>query len=174
MGMSGDLSVMEDGVSQMQGVAILRDAHRGVFVHVVKASAPDSTFKTSCSKLEKASKKPDNGNDFENGHQFKLPDTEMWGEAKGAFCDLNLMVGVAINPSSNTECLTRTSRGMFHWSEWTINKTENVSVEDKQMRLVVSMFSLFLNLMLDMDDNLLEGCHFKEFMNKFSLRKATK
>ena len=98
----------------------------------------------------------------------------MWGEAKGAFCDLNLMVGIAINPSSNTECLARTSRGMFHSSERTINKIETVSVEDKQMRLVVSMFSLFLNLMLDVDYNLSQGCHFEEFVNKFRLRKANK
>ena len=98
----------------------------------------------------------------------------MWGKAKGAFCDLTLMVGIAINPSSNTECLTRTSGGLFHWSERTINKIESVSVEDKRMRLVVSMFSLFLNLMLDKDDNLSQACHFEEFMNTFSLRKVNK
>ena len=96
------------------------------------------------------------------------------GKAKGAFCDLTLMVGIAINPSSNTECLTRTSGVIIHWSKRTINKIESVSVEDKRMRLVVSMFSLFLNLMLDKDDNLSQACHFEEFMNEFSLRKANK
>ena len=36
-----------------------------------------------------------------------------------------------------------------------------ISVEDKWMRLVVSMFSLFLDLMLSVDDNILQGCHLK-------------
>lgn len=35
---STDLSVMEDGLSQMQGVAIVQDARRGVFVNVIKTS----------------------------------------------------------------------------------------------------------------------------------------
>ena len=81
----------------------------------------------------------------------------------------------AVLPSTQAAIrLTRTSGGMFHWSERTINKIESVSVEDKRMRLVVSMFSLFLNLMLDKDDNLSQACHFEEFMNEFSLRKANK
>ena len=33
-----ELSVLEDELSSMQGVTIVRDAQRGVFVHVVKAS----------------------------------------------------------------------------------------------------------------------------------------
>ena len=85
-----------------------------------------------------------------------------------------MLIGIAINPTSNTECLTRLIKGAFHWSERTTNKLESVSIEDKRMRLVVSMFSLFLNLMLDVDDNLSESSHFEEFMTEFSLRKLNK
>ena len=82
-----------------------------------------------------------------------------------------MLVGIAINPTSNTKCLTRSSKGILDWSERTTNKIESVSIEDKQMRLVVSMFSLFLNLMLDVDDNLSKSPRFEEFMTEFSLRK---
>ena len=89
-------------------------------------------------------------------------------------CDLEMLVGIAINPTSNTECLTRLGEGTLDWSKRTTNKIKSVSIEDKQMRLVVSMFSLFLNLMLDVDDNLSESSRFEEFMTEFSLRKLNK
>ena len=36
------------------------------------------------------------------------------------------------------------------------------------MKLVLSMVSLFLNLMLDQDDNLSEGSFFKDFMSNYN------
>ena len=66
-----ELSVAKDELSLMQGVAIVQDTQRGVFVNIAKASGMDAMFKTVCSKLEAASKKPASGNVFENGYPFK-------------------------------------------------------------------------------------------------------
>lgn len=53
-----ELAVAEDELSSMQGIVIIRDAERGVFVNVARASGAGNTFKTVCAKLETASKKP--------------------------------------------------------------------------------------------------------------------
>ena len=67
------LAVTEDELSSMQGVAIVRDAERGVFVNVARASGAGNTFKTVCAKLETASKKPTAGNRLAAGYPFKRP-----------------------------------------------------------------------------------------------------
>ena len=43
------------------------------------------------------------------------------------------------------------------------------AVEEKRMRLVLSMITLFANLMLDLDDNLSEGSFFEDFMSNYNL-----
>ena len=90
-------------------------------------------------------------------------------DAKGTFLDLGMLVGIAINPNCNSDCLTRLSNGVFHWSERTINKLHTVNIQDKRLVLVLSMCALFLNLMLDLDDSLSQGSLFGDFMNDFNL-----
>ena len=117
--MSGacELSAVDDELSSMQGVAVVRDKQRGVFVNVVKASGTDHTFKTMHSKLEAASRNPIAGNRFAMGYPHKRPSKMLRGHAKGTFSDLEVLIGITINPSSNNNCLTRRSNGMFYWSE---------------------------------------------------------
>ena len=93
----------------------------------------------------------------------------MRGDAKGVFSDLKILVGVAIDPKGNNECLTSPDNGMFTWSERTMTKLESVTAQDKHLKLVLSMFALFLNLMLDSDSSLSHGSFFEEFMNDFNL-----
>ena len=86
MSSARELSVIENELTSMQGVAIVRDTQRGVFINI--ASGTDAMFETVCSKLEAASKKPASGNAFENGHPFKRPSSGMRGDTKGVFSDL--------------------------------------------------------------------------------------
>ena len=58
---------------------------------------------------------------------------------------------------------------MFHWSERTINKLDNATSQEKRLALVLRMCALFINLMLDLDDSLLQGSFFEDFMNDFNL-----
>jgi hypothetical protein len=164
-----ELAVTEDELSPMQGVAIVRDTQRGAFVNVAKASGTDNTFKTMAAKLETAAKKPTAGNRLANGYPFKRPSAVMRGDAKGTFSDLEMLVGIAIDPNCDSDCLTRLSDGMFHWSERTINKLDNTNSQDKRLALVLSMCALFVNLMLDLDDSLSQGSFFGDFMNDFNL-----
>ena len=80
-----------------------------------------------------------------------------------------MIAGVVIDPSENNDCLTRPENGLFYWSDGTINKIGDAATEEKRMKLVPSMVSLFLNLMLDQDDNLSEGSFFKDFMSNYNL-----
>ena len=79
----------------------------------MKASDTDNTFKTMHAKLEAASKKPADGNRFENGYPCNRPLAGIRGDARGIFSDLEILVGVAIYPKGNNKCLTRPENGMF-------------------------------------------------------------
>ena len=57
---------------------------------------------------------------------------------------------------------------MFHRSGRTLNKIESLNMENKTFKLVLSMFTLFLNLMLDVTESLLQGTCFEEFMREFN------
>ena len=54
---------------------------------------------------------------------------------------------------------------MFYWSERALSKIERLTMESKRMKLILSMITQFLNLMLDSDDGLSQGNFLKEFMN---------
>ena len=69
-----------------------------------------------------------------------------------AFLDLEILIGIAIDPHRNNDCLTRLSCRRFHWSKRTLTKLDSVTVQEKQLKLVMSMIALFLNLMVDMDN----------------------
>ena len=112
-----DLSVSD--VSLLQGVMIVRDWQRGVYVNVVKASGTDSsgtniTFEKVHSDMVKASKKPADGKVFEESYPFKRPPSGIQGGVEGVYADLEMLVGIAIDTSQSTKCLTRLDKGMFY------------------------------------------------------------
>ena len=93
----------------------------------------------------------------------------MRGDAKGAFSDLEMIVGIAIDPICDSDCLTRLNDGVFHWSERTTDNIGNTSTHDKRLTLVLSMYALFLNLMLDLEDSLSQGSLLEDFMSDYNL-----
>ena len=80
-----------------------------------------------------------------------------------------MIVGVVIDPNCDSDCLTRLNDSVFHWSERTINTIDITSTQDTQLTLVLSMCVLFLNMMLDLEDNLLQGSSFEDFMSDYNL-----
>lgn len=84
-----------------------------------------------------------------------------------------MFVGVAIDPKKNNGCLTRRENGLFFWSERTMIKLTDSSgsgsIEKKQTKLVMCMIGLFLNLMMDTDENLSDGSLMDKFMEAFNL-----
>ena len=173
MSSAEELSATDNEMLSMQGVAIVRDSERGAYVTVAKAvtkaSGANGTFKEMCAKLEMDSKETTTGSKFAAGYPFAPPSTTMRGHAKGKFSDLEIIVAVAMKPGGNNDCLTRLENGLFHWSEGTCNKIGNAATEEKRLKLVISMISLFINLMLDLDDNLSEGSFFEDFMGDYNL-----
>ena len=91
------------------------------------------------------------------------------GHAKGTFSDLEVLVEITIDPSSNNDCLTRPGNGLFYWSKGALNKIESSTTENKMMKLILSMLDLFLSLMLDSKDGLSQGSFFEEFMLDYNL-----
>ena len=167
MSSARDLSVAD--VSLMQDVAVVQDFERGVFVNVVKASGTDETFEKVRSKMKAASQKFPGKSNFEKGYPFKPPVTGMKGKVKGVYSDLEVLAGIVVDPSKDNEVITRPSDGMFCWSKRTLHRMESVNIENKQFKLVLSMLSLFLSLMLDFDETLSQGSYLEEFMTEFNV-----
>ena len=46
---------------------------------------------------------------------------------------------------------------MFDWSKKALNMIDNLNIKNKRFKLVLSMFTLFLNLMLDVTESLSQG-----------------
>ena len=73
--------------------------------------------------------------------------------------------------------IIRQTNGLFVWSERTITKLNetkgvNESLTDRQTRLVVGMLALMINLLMDTDTNLAQGCFLEPFMGStFNLLK---
>ena len=111
----------------------MRDAQQGAFIKVVKASGTSNTFKEMAAKLKTAAKHPTAGNRLTNGYQFKRPSALVLGDAKGTFSDLEMLVGIEINPNCDSDCLTRLSDDVFHWSNQMINKLDTTNSQDKQL-----------------------------------------
>ena len=88
---------------------------------------------------------------------------------KGIFAGLKILVGVVVDTSQSTECLTRSDKGLFNCSERTQDKIKSLNIKNKRFELVLSIFTLFLNLMLDVTKSLLQGTCFKEFMRNYNL-----
>ena len=108
-------------------------------------------FKTVTSKLEATSKRPYAGKLISKWLPFKQPSVVVQGDAKSTFLDLEMVAGVAIDPTFDSDCLT----SLFCRSEQMINKIDVTTSQGKRLTLVLSICALFPNLMLGMNDNLL-------------------
>ena len=82
------VSVIEDELSYVQGVAIVQDMQCAVFVNVVKISSTDSTLGVMHVKHDAAFEKLADANKFKKGYLCKRPSTGIRGDATGAFSDL--------------------------------------------------------------------------------------
>ena len=85
-----------------------------------------------------------------------------------------MLIGVAIDSIGNYDCLMREDSGLFFWSERTMTlfhgaKGSDTLQQKQKKKLVMYMLGLFLNLMLDIDENLSERCFFEGFVEAFSL-----
>ena len=58
------------------------------------------------------------------------------GDAKGIFLDLEMLVDIAIDHNGDSDCPTRLSNEMSHWINWTINKPDTTTSQDKWLALV--------------------------------------
>ena len=58
------------------------------------------------------------------------------------YSDLEMLVGIAIDHNCDSDCLTRLSDGVFHWSDRTINNIDNTISQDKPLALVLSVCAL--------------------------------
>ena len=87
-----------------------------------------------------------------------------------------MLAAVVIDPT-HSDCIIRQTNGLFVWSERTITKLNetkgvNESLTDRQTRLVVGMLALMINLLMDTDTNLAQGCFLEPFMGStFNLLK---
>ena len=81
----------------------------------------------------------------------------MQGYANGTFSDIEMLVGMAVGFNGESDCLTRLQDCVFHLSKQMTNTIESATVQDKLLRLISSIYSLFLNLMLDLDQRHLQG-----------------
>ena len=121
-----ELAVTKDKLSSMQEVTV-RDAQQGACVNVVKANGTSNTSKAMAAKLDSAAKTPTAGNQLANGYPLKMSSMVARGDVKGAFSDLEMLVGIAIDPNYDSDCLTILSDCVFHWSKQMINKLDNTN-----------------------------------------------
>ena len=115
-----------------------------------KAAAPDS-------------------NNYTGAYPFaRLPSNSVQGDVKTSFVDLEMFVGVAIDPKADNECLVRRDNDLLYWSERTMMKLEESKGSDEQRQMEI-MFTLLHVLVLDTDEDLSEGSYFETFMGGFNL-----
>ena len=162
----------------LHGIALLHDRERGIFVKVVKVdgTADEQSFQKEYTQLEKDSQQQ--AKKFARLYPSKRPRNGVQGEANGVFSVLEMFVAIAIHPKKNNDCLTREENGIFLWSERTMtmlreSKKGSDTLPQKQMKLVMCALGLYLNLMLDKDENLSEGSFVETFMGAFNLVKET-
>ena len=76
---------------------------------------------------------------------------------------------IAIDLSQPNIALTKKTGGLFNWTDRTLSQLEKClsndeTLQQKQIRLVISMFALLLYLMQDEDVNISKGCVLETFM----------
>ena len=93
------------------------------------------------------------------------------GEERGKFGDLTMKAVIAIDLSQPNIALTKKTGGggLFNWTDRTLSQLEKClsndeTLKQKQIRLVISMFALLFYLMQDEDVNISKGCVLETFM----------
>ena len=88
---------------------------------------------------------------------------------RGKFGDLAMKAVIAIDLSQPNIALTKKTGGLFNWTDRTLSQlkkclSNDKTLQQKQIRLVISIFSLLFYLMQDEDVNISKGCVLKTFM----------
>ena len=137
----------------------------GTFVDVIRTEG-DVTLEAARAKLEAKSK---DSSSTSNIRQF-FPHARLAnhtraivGEERGKFDELTMKAIIIIDQSQPNIALTKTTVGLFVWSDWTLSQLKKglnsgELLHQRQIRLVILMFVLLLHLMQDgaADDS--EGC----------------
>jgi len=157
-----------DASSSELAVLLLHDKDTAEFVSVVRVDAGIAkTLKT----LEDKSKEVGSSSKLCLAYPHKILTAHslgMQGKARGTFDELEKFVAIIIDPN-RSDCLTKQESGVLVWSERTINRLEetkgsNETLQQRQLKLVMSMLALLINLLLEKDANLAEGCFLEPFM----------
>ena len=162
----------DEEFKKSQGVILLHDKERGVFVNVCRVDGSDGgDFESSLKKLEQ--KAGSDSSLFCRSYPNQRRIRGMIGEAIGEYSDIDALVGVSLDPNANNDCLLREENGLFFWSERTLHCLEESKVtgelKQKKMKLVLSMIALFFNILFDRDENLSEGCLLETFIGSYNL-----
>ena len=157
-----------DDSSPELAVLLLHDKDTAEFVSVVRVDAGIAkTLKT----LEDKSKEVGSSSKLCLAFPHRSLTTHslgMQGKARGTFDELEKFVAIIINPNQS-DCLTKQVDGLLVWSERTMKRLDetkgsNETLQQRQLKLVMSMLALLINLLLEKDANLAEGCFLEPFM----------
>lgn len=148
------LGVLEDeNIRNMCGVSLYYDQHRSAFCHTVSTFGSGDSFAKQCKEDSRASKNP--STEFSRIYPDTEPKHSAPGSWNGLYTDLSLCLGLAIDPSSSNDCLTRTNgTGLFIWSERTMKKLDEMkakqgtTLQAKQIRFILAMLRLTYELMM--------------------------
>ena len=82
--------------------------------------------------------------------------------------DVTLYAAFAFDPEGDNDCLTDREGGVFVWSERTMTKladcSVNGSLKTKQLRLICCAFELVYSVMMDIDDVIKDGVPMQQFI----------
>ena len=158
----------QDASSSELEVLLLHDKDTGEFVSVVRVDAGiDKALKT----LEDKSKEVGSSSKLCLAFPHRSLTTHslgMQGKARGTFDELEKFVAIIIDPN-RSDCLTKQESGVLVWSERIMRRLEetkgsNETLQQRQLKLVMSMLALLINLLLEKDANLAEGCFLEPFL----------
>ena len=157
-----------DASTHKLAVLLLHDKDTAEFVSVVRVDAGIAkTLKT----LEDKSKEVGSSSKLCLAYPHRSLTAHslgMQGKARGTFDELEKFVAIIIDPN-RSDCLTKQEGGVLVWSERIIKRLEetkgsNEPLQQRQLKLVMSMLALLINLLLEKDANLAEGCFLEPFM----------
>ena len=156
-------------VSKLQGVALYYDKQRARFCRAIVVHGKDKSFGKQHGADLVNSKGRSKG--FAQLYPYTKPHNPEKGRWKELFSDLDLYVGLALDLTAETECLTRAENGLFVWSEATLNKLSEAKIagandlKTKQIAFVCCMLQLTYDLMLEKESNVPE-VPFKPFIGR--------
>lgn len=156
--------------SKHQGVAVYDDKSKAKFRHAVMAHGKDKSFAQRYKEDWKGSRVPlEKACSFAKAYPFEKPILPEKGGWDGVFDkDLSMLIGIGFDPEGDNSCMTKTSGGLFVWSERTMTPLENSGVEgtleSKQLRFVCYMFQLMYHLMMDINYAISDGLPSQQFI----------